>query len=345
MNRREFLATATAIGAKCAIADAQVRSRLGLVIHSYWVRAKSPALPDFGPINEPQAFAAHAARLGAAGVQIRVPPRPVDELHRLRDFVAEKGLYLEGIVALPKNDADCDRFDAEVKANRTAGVEIVRTVCMSGRRYEEFTSGDQFRTFAERAWASLRLAEPIAARHKVKVAVENHKDWRVDEMSAWLKQLSSEWVGVCVDTGNSMALLEEPHGVVEAYAPYALTTHLKDMAVADCADGFLLAEVPLGDGCIDISRVVATLRKANPSIRLNLEMITRDPLRIPCLTPKYWATLADVRGRDLAEALARVKRLQPTKPLVEYAKLDHVGQLRAEHQNIEQCLQYARQRI
>src|SRR5205085_11588376 len=148
----------------------------------------------------------------------------------------------EGIVALPKDESDVARFESEVVSSKQAAATVLRTVCLNGRRYETFASSDEFRQFADRSWKSLTLAEPVAAKHHVRLAVENHKDWRTDEMLAWLKRLSSELVGVCLDTGNSVALLEDPHAVVEALAPWTFTTHFKDMAVSESDDGFLLSE-------------------------------------------------------------------------------------------------------
>ncbi|HVW03230.1 MAG TPA: TIM barrel protein, partial [Planctomycetaceae bacterium] len=214
-----------------------------------------------------------------------------------------------------------------------------------GRRYETFDTAEQFRQFAERSWRSLQIAEPIAKKSRIALAVENHKDWRIYELLGLLKRLDSEYVGICLDTGNSMALLEEPHAVVEAYAPWTFTTHVKDMGVADYDDGFLLAEVPLGKGMLDLPRIVSTLRKARPEVRLNLEMITRDPLQVPCLTKKYWATLGDVRGSELAEALARVRRHTSPGPLPVISTLDHRSQLDREAGNIRESLRYAREAL
>ena len=146
----------------------------------------------------------------------------------------------------------------------------------------------------------------MVARHRCLLAVENHKDWRADELLALLKKVGSDSLGVCLDTGNSISLLEDPMEVVEALAPRAFTTHFKDMAVEEYRDGFLLAEVPLGTGFLDLPRVVRVLREARPEIRFNLEMITRDPLKVPCLTDRYWATFADLPGRTPGpHALAR----------------------------------------
>src|SRR5262249_26663440 len=160
-----------------------------------------------------------------------------------------------------------------------------------------------------------------------------------------LKKLDSPHVGVCLDTGNSIALLEDPLEVVKAYAPWTFTTHLKDMAVAEYDDGFLLAEVPLGDGFLDLKQIVAVVEKARPGVRWNLEMITRDPLRVPCLAPKYWATLEDVPARRLAAALALVRKHKPTAPLPIVSKLTLTEQLDAEEANVRKCFKYAHDKL
>lgn len=318
---------------------------MGLVIHSFWIRGSKPLAPDYSPLMDPIEFVAAAATFGAAGIQTGLGNRDAEYLKRLRKALEEHAMYFEATVPLPKNDGDVARFDDQLRAAKEAGATVLRTVCMNGRRYETYDSADEFRKFAEEAWKSLQLAAPIAARHKLRLAVENHKDWRIDEMLGWLKRLSSEFVGVCLDTGNSIALLEEPHEVVEAYAPWTFTTHFKDMGVAEYDDGFLLSEVPLGQGYLDLPRVVATIQKVRPEARLNLEMITRDPLRIPCLTKKYWATLGEVHGQVLADALADVRRHKFPQALPVVSTLGHEAQLQAEVANITASLVFAREKL
>jgi sugar phosphate isomerase/epimerase len=253
-------------------------------------------------------------------------------------------MYIEGIVNLPRQASDAERFEAELRTAKEAGADVVRAA-LDRRRYETFDSADAFRQFADRSRQTLGLAEPILRKHRVRLGVENHKDWRVQELLELVKRLSSEHVGVCVDTGNSIALLEDPHAVVEAYAPWAVTTHLKDMAVAEYADGFLLAEVPLGAGFLDLPRIVGTLRRAQPSVRFNLEMITRDPLKVPCLTPKYWTTLDAISGRELARALTLVRVNAPKQPLPGIAGLSLDEKLRWEDDNVRKSFAFARDRL
>jgi len=264
---------------------------------------------------------------------------------RLRSRAEALEMYLEGDASLPREQPDVARFDAEVRAAKEAGAEVVRTAMLGGRRYETFDSAEAFQQFAERSWKSLTLAEPIVRKHRIKLAIENHKDRRTKELLDLLKRINSEYVGVCVDTGNNLALLEDPAETVEALAPFAFSTHLKDMAVTEYEDGFLLSEVPLGEGFLDLTRIVEHLRKANPKIQFNLEMITRDPLKIPCLTTKYWATMSEAPARELAAALALVHRHPTKKPLPRTTGLDAEQQLALEDNHVRASLVYAREHL
>ncbi len=62
--------------------------------------------------------------------------------------------------------------------------------------------------------------------------------------------IGSRHVGVCLDTGNNIALLEDPDVTVETLAPLAVSVHLKDMAVAEYADGW----IPIGGAGIRSAR-------------------------------------------------------------------------------------------
>jgi sugar phosphate isomerase/epimerase len=222
-------------------------------------------------------------------------------------------------------------------------VSVLRAA-LGGRRYELFDTADAFKQFAAESEQALRLARPVIEKEQVRLAVENHKDWRVADLLGMLKRLDSPQVGVCIDTGNSIALLEEPHQVVEAYAPLAFSTHIKDMGIEPYDDGFLLSEVPLGQGYLDLPRIMTTIRKARPEVRFNLEMITRDPLPIPVLSKKYWATLAHVPATDLADMLAAVKR-HGQKPLPRVGQLSKEERLRVEEGNVQQCLEHAARKL
>jgi sugar phosphate isomerase/epimerase len=128
---------------------------------------------------------------------------------------------------------------------------------------------------------------------------------------------------------------------VEKLAPYTVNVHFKDMAVEETPGGFLLSEVPLGDGMLDLKRMVDTIRRARPDVHFSLEMITRDPLEVPCVTDKYWTTFTDVNGLALARTLARVRANRPRQPLPRTGGLSLAQRYSLEVQFIERSIEYA----
>ncbi|MBK8037849.1 MAG: TIM barrel protein [Verrucomicrobiaceae bacterium] len=307
MNRRHFITAASLAAARSLlVASGAGASRLGICTFSCHQRWKLTQ-----PVNA-AAFYRYARELGAEGVQ---SPLRGCEPKTIRELVEQSGGYYEGELRLPKSAADLAAFEAEVRQTREAGATVARAVFTNGRRYEAFSTLEAFQGFHEQCKRTLGLIEPVLKKHRLRLAIENHKDHTTEELIGLMKSISSEWIGVLVDTGNNLALLEEPHGVIEALAPYALSVHLKDMAVQSADDGFLLSEVPLGSGFLDVPRMVSVLRKANPAIVLNLEMATRDPLRIPCRTDAYFGTFPDRKATHLDAALRRVKENPPQSPV------------------------------
>jgi len=322
------------------------RKRLGVCGYSYNLHWK--AAREGHPkarFKDAVEFLEYCHQLGAGGVQVAIGSRGADYIARLRARAGALGMYLEGELSLPKEESDAGRFESEIRAASEAGARVVRTAMLGGRRYETFDSAEAYRRFVEKSWQSLTLAEPVLKKHRVRLAIENHKDRRVSELLDLLKRISSEYVGVCVDTGNNIALLEDPMEVVEMLAPFAFSTHLKDMAVQEYEEGFLLSEVPLGEGFLDLKKMVALLQQANPKIQFNLEMITRDPLEVPCLTRKYWATMENVTAIQVAAALTMVRRNATKKPLPHTSGLDLEEQLALEDRNVTASLIYAREHL
>jgi sugar phosphate isomerase/epimerase len=315
---------------------------MGVVIHSYSIRRASDKEHRF---DDPLTFLDYCRSLGAGGVQTALGVREDAYTDKLCDFAQTHKLYVEGAIALPRDKADVERFTAEVRTAKRCGAALFRTVLMNGRRYETFDSAEAFRKFLDKGKQALALARPVVEKHEVRMAVENHKDLQAPDLLELVKKLDSPQVGICVDTGNNIALLETPQETVELLAPHAFTAHVKDMGVEEYADGFLLAEVPLGTGFLDLAKIVATLWKGRPELRLNLEMITRDPLKVPCLTPRYWATLENVPGRRLAEMIALVRAKAGRKPLPRVSELSKEQQLQREDDNVRESLRYARARL
>lgn len=351
MNRRTFLYDTTAALGALTLPSLEVpgifkEMRMGVVVHSYGSRwqstVKSQKYPGFSNAID---LLEHCRQIGAGGVQVVVKDWTADFAKKVRDIREKSGLYLEGSIAVPRKPDDVPKFEQELINAKEAGAQILRTVTSSGRRYEVYHSPEAVQEFNKNALTSLQLAEPVLRKYRVKLAIENHKDWRAGELVTLLKQLQSEWIGVTLDFGNSISLLEDPMAVIETLVPYIFSTHVKDMGVEEYPDGFLLSEVPLGKGFLDLPKIIALCRQHNPSVTFNLEMITRDPLEIPCLKNDYWASFNGVPGSDLARTLRMVRQNKYKVPLPRVSQLSAEDRLAVEENNILECLAYSRDKV
>ena len=209
---------ATTVGATVAFRSSQAAvprpKRLGLSTNTYGFRWRN-STPELPALEDALGLINHCAKLGAGGVQVGVSGWTADYARNVREKIEAGGLYLEGQIALPKDEADAERFEREVATAKEAGIGISRAVMLGGRRYESFATLEAWNEHKSRAWNSLTLARPIMAKHQVKLAIENHKDWRADEMVEVIKRSDSEWIGVNLDLGNNLALLDDPMAVIE----------------------------------------------------------------------------------------------------------------------------------
>jgi sugar phosphate isomerase/epimerase len=267
-----------------------------------------------------------------------------DYLERLRARAERAGLWLE--LSVPSRYLEsAQAFEQMAGAARALGVDRIRVALLYGRRYESFATRDAWSAHA-RAWrARLAAIVPVVERHAIRIGIENHKDFTTRELADLLATLDSPWFGACVDFGNNISLLEDPMTTIRALAPFAVTTHLKDMAVRRDADGFELSEVPLGEGIIPLADAVRAVQEARPDARLCLEMITRDPLTVPYLTERYWAAM----DRPAAAALDRFERdilgQAWTAPLPRISHLPPEAQLEAEDENVRRSARYAKETL
>ena len=330
MTRRSLLFSA----AVAAGAAGPPRSQMGLATTSFMIRRPRLTLE----------FLEYAHSLGAGGAQCALSTLDAEYARKVRSRAEQLGMYLEVMGPLPKG-SDVSVFERVVATAKEAGALCIRAACLGGRRYETFQDLVSWQAFITESRDAVRRALPVLEKHRIPLALENHKDWTVEEMLALMQNYRGEYLGVCLDTGNNIALLDDPYAVVEALAPYAVSSHIKDMAWAPYEDGFLLAEVPLGEGMLDMKRMVTAIRKARPSTRMTLEMITRNPLQVPCLQDRYWATFPERSGRYLARTLQMVRASERKRALPVVSEMSQEAQLRVEEDNVKQSLNYAREQL
>jgi 3-oxoisoapionate decarboxylase len=289
----------------------------------------------------------HCHSIGLGGVQTN-PPTDPGEMKKFRARLESYDMYLVSDPRLPKDASELAAFDEQVRAFKEAGARCFHAA-ITGRRYEEFDALEPWKAMFDRVKKQSAMIEPVLRKHRIALAYENHKGYRAAEQAAWLKSMGSEWLGVCLDFGNNMSLCEDPMDTCKTLAPYIIFTHIKDMAVEPYEDGFLLSEVVMGTGMLDLKGMVQILRQKDPNMIFTLEMITRDPLKIPVYTPKYWVTFDDTAsplpGRELAHMLDLVRKNPPKQPLPKTTGLSLEEQVKLEDKYNLACIEYARKNL
>jgi len=104
------------------------------------------------------------------------------------------------------------------------------------------------------------------------VRLENHIETFSDEVLWNINRVNYPYVGVCVDTNNSLMVGEDPLTAIRKLAPVSFTNHFSDHRIVldqyDCR----ITGVATGSGDVPMREAYQVI-KANPNMkRLNIEV-------------------------------------------------------------------------
>jgi sugar phosphate isomerase/epimerase len=275
--------------------------KLGLHSFSYRYAA---GLWDWSPTtNEPMTavhFLRKAADLSLDGVCLCDPrhleSREYGYITTLRERAEGLGLYAQ----LGMNGTDPEQLQDLVRVAHVLGALSVRASVDRPRPQ----TPEAVEAMLEAAAAELTETLPVCERYEIPVVLENTPNLASDELLSLVTRLGGEWVRVCFDTANPLVVLEDPVEAAAALAPSVLTVHLRDYQLAARPDGFTLIGCPLGEGVVDLARVVNLVRRRKPEVIFEVEApLTRQ--HVPVLEDAYLSHLP----RATAAALGRMLRL------------------------------------
>ena len=106
---------------------------------------------------------------------------------------------------------------------------------------------------------------------EIKLAIENHFRFTPAELVQIIKVVDDANVGICLDPLNSISQLVGPAEVISTLAPYALSVHAKDAVTARRGTGFRIMGCPVGDGMVDLRRMIALLKEHRRSPNIVVE--------------------------------------------------------------------------
>jgi 3-oxoisoapionate decarboxylase len=99
---------------------------------------------------------------------------------------------------------------------------------------------------------------PEFGKKRIKLAIENHDRIKAREFESIIQSIGSEWVGICLDSVNSMGAGEGFETVAEILIPYTINLHIKDFTIFRVPHkmGFVIEGRPAGKGMLNIPDLI-----------------------------------------------------------------------------------------
>lgn len=189
------------------------------------------------------------------------------------------------------------------------GSPLVR--CVLGNTFDRRTPGGIERHI-EQLLKVLRQIRSRVMDAGVKIALENHSgDMQARELMALVETAGTDFVGVCIDSGNASWAIEDPHVTLETLAPYVLTSHMRDSAVWNTPGGIVAQWTRMGEGNVDIARYIRTYIERCPGRAVSLELIMHRQRTFDYHDPEFWAAYRATPAWEFARFLTRAEHGAP----------------------------------
>jgi 3-oxoisoapionate decarboxylase len=160
-----------------------------------------------------------------------------------------------------KNPEQLEDLKKYFQVCETLGANVMRVVG-SSLAFRNEPHGPQIKALVD----LFREPAKMAGDRGIKLAMENHFDFEMDEIGEIVEAVGSDAFGITFDTGNALRIGDNPKDFAEKLGKYIFATHTKDVMPiygGNPKDWYFFACVPVGKGCINMPEVVTTLEKQN----------------------------------------------------------------------------------
>jgi sugar phosphate isomerase/epimerase len=315
LNRREFVTLSAAAFTQAAALSQKPPIRFGVDLFSI----RSQGFDAFQHLD-------YCAKLGAQVVHFSEIQfmGSLEEAHlkKVREHAGKLGVEIEmgmrSICPTSRAFAQAEGTAEEqltrmVNAARTVGSPIVRAFLGTSA---DRTGSVPIEGHIENTVKVLRNCRSRIQDAGLKVALENHAgDLQAWEMKTLIEAAGKEYVGSCLDSGNPLWVLEDPHLTLETLAPYALTSHLRDSAVWRVPEGVVARWVRFGEGNVGIKEWVRKFTELCPGKALSHEVIVTQQRPSRIFDPKFWEPYKNVRASEFSRFLALAEAGKPLPDL------------------------------
>ncbi len=240
----------------------------------------------------------------AIGVPGHLPPRPMDTfelLEQAHQLGAEVVQYCDNLPLTALSPSERKKLKQKAKIY-TIDIEIGTRGIAPENLLEHLELAHFFGSTFVRVVIDKGQDQPgpatVVARLKplqrefgaVKLGIENHDRFPVEVLKWMVEELGPDWVGIVLDTVNSLGAAEGVEFVVQTLAPYTLNLHIKDFVVRRASHqmGFSVEGSAAGQGLLNVPWL---LDQVSPDINGILELWTppQESLEATLELERSWA--------------------------------------------------------
>jgi 3-oxoisoapionate decarboxylase len=240
-----------------------------------------------------------------------------------------------GIFDPSQGTAD-EQIGRAVDAAVICGSPLVR--CVLGNTVDRRTPGGIERHI-DHVLQVLRRVRSRITDAGLRIALENHSgDMQARELKMLVETAGTDFVGVCLDSGNASWAIEDPHLTLETLAPYVLTSHMRDSAVWHTPAGVVAQWTRMGEGNVDMADYIRTYVERCPGRAVSLELIMHRQRTFDYHDDEFWAAYRTTPAWEFARFLTRAERAEP-RPDVDASKTESVDDVNMSLEWLQETLE------
>lgn len=133
---------------------------------------------------------------------------------------------------------------------------------------------------------------PSLKENNIVLAIENHDRFLAKEFVQIIENTDKSFVGICLDSVNSMGAGEGLETVIELLAPYTVNLHIKEFSINRLFHnmGFVIEGKPLGEGMLPVKYMVEKVPHRCRSAIIEQWVPLKESLKSTIETESSWAT-------------------------------------------------------
>ncbi|AXC13891.1 hypothetical protein ACPOL_4619 [Acidisarcina polymorpha] len=237
--------------------------KLGIGTYTFAWSIGAPGYQPEKPLNALDLLSlASALEVGVVqyGPNLPIDGLPTDELHQLMRCASARHIEIE----IGTQGLDPEYLARQIDLAKQVGSATLRWSIDEANSVQ--IGIDAVEDCVQRVLLNLERA-------RVRLAIENSCIPSV-LLAKMLQRVDSAWVGVTLDTVNSLAIPEGPACVIENLAPYIASLHIKDYQISRMQHrmGFIVEGRPAGAGQLDVPSLIASLRAMRVNANAILEL-------------------------------------------------------------------------